>query len=194
MVNVEYPSSSECRGASRSGKGSAAQKDVRVQIFSFETDRGRARAGEEGERHHQEPGAGNGEVSSDDFHWWKCPGTDSFFLKKRLAAELAHEEEKKKQLKAERHQRDKEIILTQIEERQKLREQEKRENKEHEQREMARALRLKEQEQEEIRLQKEREKEARERLIIENEKEKRIKQEILRKQQDEERRMQEEYE
>lgn len=112
----------------------------------------------------------------------------------RLAAELAQEEERKKHLKAERHQRDKEIILTQIEERQKFREQEKRENKEHEQREMARALRLKEQEQEEIRLQKEREKEARERLIIENEKEKRIKQEILLKQQEEERHMQEEYE
>lgn len=91
-------------------------------------------------------------------------------------------------------QTDREIILSQIDDVKKRREQEKRETVEFQQREMARAQRMLQEEEEERERERARHKAAHDRLLIENEKDKSRKKVIAEKQREEEQRMQREYE
>lgn len=111
----------------------------------------------------------------------------------RLARELAEEERRKKEKQAQRFLHDRDIIMSQIEERKRVKEAEKAEEVAREQREMARARRLAEQEQIERAEEKRKQKEANDRLVLETERDKQRKAELLRRQQEDEKRMQEEY-
>lgn len=112
----------------------------------------------------------------------------------RLAREAEMEEHKKEARKQQKFQQDRHVILSQIEEVKRRREEEKRESIEFQRREMARAQRMLKEEEEERERERARQKEQNDRLIIENEKDKAKKKELGELRRAEEQRMQREYE
>lgn len=112
----------------------------------------------------------------------------------RIAREVELEEQRKKERSQQKFLKDRDVILSQIDEAKKRREQEKREAVEFQQREMARAQRMLEEEEQERERERERQKAAHDRLIQENERDKAKKKEILERQKLEEQKMQREYE